>query len=439
MELWLVTFAVVSAIVCRPVSADPGGDRAAYAEATAAVHALDPIHRAETKQLNDWLSSRNAYVRQAALVVYQGRPDAMSFASLAPLLTNLDDEAARPVDKFCFELLSQPPTLDEADGLEAGECLNEEKSNAQLAATLIERLVGQIVALRGPDACTQLLDNVQARPAHAAVLREAVRAACPHDVVLQRAALQRASGAVSQALLELALGDQGETGLALLRPVLQSSDRQTRELAAVLVLLTASHEPATQTPDTVQAIRDAVRVAGECIDDLACATVVTALPTVAVRGGLEPLLPRLLHRLGREDDELGRLRTLSALAAFAPTPAGIVKRIARMLDGPFGDEALKIAARLDESSARALRPAILSAIGRRRARTPESDVDLALALGALERAAVPLSISEFRRIYAVYKAGCLNQSISYHDSGRKYEWCPVAEPLLSRLVMERGL
>jgi hypothetical protein len=243
-------------------------------------------------------------------------------------------------------------------------------------------------------------------------------------------------------LLELVLylpRSLGETDLAVLRPVLQSSERRTRELAALLVLLATPNQPATRKPDVDQAIRDAIRVAGECIDDPACGTVVAALPTIAARGGLEPLLPRLLHRLGRESDEGGAIPTLAALAAFHPTPAGIVKRLARMLDGPAKNNALAIAAHLDESSARALRPAILSAIGRRRARDPGGDVDLALALGALERAPVPLSISEFRRIYAVYKAGCLNPPFSYHDDGPNHEWCSAAEPILSRLVMQHGL
>jgi hypothetical protein len=442
MKLWLVTVAVVSAIGCRLVSADPGSERAVYAEATAAAHALDPIHGAETKQLNDWLSSRNAYVRQAALLVYKERPAAMSSASLAPLLTNLDDEAERPVGELCFELLlprTETELLAEGGMEDEGRCRRHQQSNAQLAAPLIEWLAK---VHPGPDACRQLLANVQARPAHAAVLQGAVGAACPHDVMLQRAASQRPPGAVSQALLELVLygpGSPGETDLAVLRPVLQSSERRTRELAALLVLLATANQPATRRPEADQAIRDAIRVAGECVDDPACGAVIVALPRIAGRGGLEPLLPRLLHRLGRETDENGAVPTLAALAAFQPTPAGIVKRLVRMLDGPGRNTALAIAAHLDEITARALRPAILNAIGRRRARDPGGDVDLALALGALERAPVPLSISEFRRIYAVYKAGCLNPPTSYHDDGPNHEWCAAAEPILSRLVMEHGL
>jgi hypothetical protein len=104
--------------------------------------------------------------------------------------------------------------------------------------------------------------------------------------------------------------------------------------------------------------------------------------------------------------------------------------MARALEGPFADEAIRTVAALEPADARRLRPQVLKAAQARRR-------DLSLALRALRKAESPISADEFRLLDRLYQRACLNRPMSYHDDPNE-AWCSDAQTSLADVALEGG-
>jgi hypothetical protein len=465
----LLLWAVLGACAGNVTSPDPVGARVASPagvgsagsaststdEAIAEIHALSErftarraaIDRDEASAIMAWLASRNPSLRQAALLY--GRDHAVAgTATLAMALATLDDREPLPVGARCLELVAHNLPPINVLLVEQSRCGGTMQSNADLAPPLIEQLARGLPPTERSTGCAQLLAHVEARPEDAAALQRSVNIACHDDEIVQLAVTQP-QPAGQHALLSLALRGEARlrsAALGMVRPLLQSPEQRTRELAAALVLRATAPPVASGAPSEPPdpaVVADAVRVATGCIADARCATILPDLDAIAGDNGALLLVPALMRRLrqpGARDPQL----TLAILAAVEPTPAGTAAHIERMLgasDEALANHALEAAAAVDRDVARAVKPAILRLIGRWGGRHEVVDhgLDLGLALRALKRVDQPLAVSELRAIWGVYRAGCLTGDGDALFVPPRAAWCQLAEQLLGELVLEHGI
>ncbi|MFZ5471778.1 MAG: hypothetical protein ACOZIN_20305 [Myxococcota bacterium] len=416
-----------SAAVAAPTKAP---EVKAYEEANADLEKLDDELG---KRLQAWLTSDNPYRRQTALLRYRTLPGVLPPTAIDPLLSLLDDQTKRPIGS-CVYLVHRDRTgqpMGEGVYEDLADCERNKRSNADLAAELLPH-VAQGAKVRDV-LCTKVIATVGRKPQHADQLLPTARTACSY-LELLRAVSQGATPAASQALIRifLAIGvSPDEKELAGVLPLLSSSDRGTRGLAAMAVLL-AGKRQGVKVP-----LQDAVKILTEAVDDDKADDILRDLPLIGEAAA--PLGPALIRRLERPQ-AVNPHATLQAVGALRKLPPGGFKQLARMLEGDFPDHVLRAIATLEASDARKLRSQVLRVAQRRNRRQTELGLpatDLSLALRALQAADAPLSSAEFQALDRVYQHACLNQPASYHDEPNE-EWCSEAEKSLTELALEGG-
>lgn len=429
-----VAVAVTALLMTGGALAAPATKKAPEVEAYEAASAdLEELDAELGKRLQAWLTSDNPYRRQTALSRYATLPGLLPPTAVDRLLSLLDDEEQRPVGS-CVYLVYRDRTNElpgEGEYEQLAHCQRTQRSNAELASELLPRLAN--VPKAREDLCTKILASVGRQPRHGDRLLPTARAACSY-LALLNAAPQAQSPAATQALLRmfLAFGVSPEgKELAGILPLLGSPERRTRGLAGLVVLLAGTRQ-GTQVPT-----QDAVKVLTEAVADDTADDVLRDLPLIREAGA--PLGAALIRRLARPQ-AVNPVATLQAVAVLRKLPPEGGRQLARMLEGDFPDEVLRVIAALEPGDARKLRSQVLGAaqgMNRRQKELGLPATDLSLALRALRAAESPLSPQEFRALDRVYQRACLNKPMSYHDDPNA-EWCSEAEKSLIEFALEGG-